>query len=190
MNTARTRASKLAEGRHSSWIGTSRTKLRIALGISAQRHAPLDIHSVTRNPLRNSVHTTRNRRSRPSLRWLERSAAVTLGCFCLALSACGGTRSTPTPAVTPTPSHGSVASSPGAVELVYLAEPSARAPVVTRGALERTVAVIRERLRALGIVAARVSVSGANGITVPLPQRQKHRPGGTGGRHRRSAVVL
>jgi SecD/SecF fusion protein len=65
------------------------------------------------------------------------------------------------------PSHGSVASSP--VELVYWAEPSAQTPVVTRGALERTVQVIRERLRALGIGGARASVSSANEITVELP---------------------
>ncbi len=67
------------------------------------------------------------------------------------------------------PNHGSVASSHGSIELVYLAEPSARAAVVTRGALERTVHVIRERLRALGIGAAHVSVSSANEITVALP---------------------
>ena len=67
------------------------------------------------------------------------------------------------------PTHGSVASNHGSVELVYLAEPSALAPVVTRGALERTVLVMRERLRALGIGGAHVSVSGANEITVVLP---------------------
>ena len=67
------------------------------------------------------------------------------------------------------PSHGSVASSHGSVELVYLAEPSVQAPVVTRGALGRTVRVIRERLRALGIGGARVSVSGADEITAVLP---------------------
>jgi preprotein translocase subunit SecD len=50
-----------------------------------------------------------------------------------------------------------------------LAEPSAQEPVVTRGALERTVGVIRERLRALGIGVARVSVSHANEIAVALP---------------------
>jgi SecD/SecF fusion protein len=70
----------------------------------------------------------------------------------------------------PAPSHGSVTPSHGSVELVYLAEPSAQAPAVTRGALERTVEVIRERLRALGIGAARVSVSSANEITVVLPK--------------------
>ena len=67
------------------------------------------------------------------------------------------------------PSHGSVTSGHGSVELVYSAEPSAQAPVVTRGALERTVRVMRERLRALGIGGGRVSVSGANEITVVLP---------------------
>jgi SecD/SecF fusion protein len=169
MNTARTRASQLAEGRHSSWIVTTRTKLRIAPGIGARRRASLEMQGVTRDALHNSVETTRNRRSWPSRRWLERSAAVMLGCCCLALSACGGTRSTPTPAVTPTLRHVSVASSHGSVQLVYSAEPSARARAVTRGALERTVEVIRARLRALGIGAARVSVSGANEITVSLP---------------------
>ncbi len=68
------------------------------------------------------------------------------------------------------PSHGSVTSGHGSVELVYLAEPSAQAPVVTRGALERTVHVIRERLRAVGVGGARVSVSSANEITVVLPR--------------------
>jgi SecD/SecF fusion protein len=50
-----------------------------------------------------------------------------------------------------------------------LAEPSAQAPVVNRGALERTVQVMRERLRAFGIAGARVAVSGANEITVSVP---------------------
>jgi SecD/SecF fusion protein len=67
------------------------------------------------------------------------------------------------------PTHGSATPRHGAVELVYLAEPSAQAPVVTRGALQGTVQVIRERLRALGIGAARVSVSKANEIMVVLP---------------------
>jgi Protein translocase subunit SecDF, P1 domain, N-terminal len=67
------------------------------------------------------------------------------------------------------PNHGSVASSHGSVELVYLAEPSALAPVVTRVALERTVDVMRERLRVLGIGGAHVSLSGTNEITVVLP---------------------
>ena len=67
------------------------------------------------------------------------------------------------------PTHASVAPSHGSVELVYLGEPSALAPAVTRGALERTVLVMRERLRALGIGGAHVSVSGANEITVVLP---------------------
>jgi len=72
------------------------------------------------------------------------------------------------PSTTPS-SHGSVVSGHGSVELVYLAEPSAQAPVVTRGALERTVDVMRERLRALGIGGAHASVSGANEIRVALP---------------------
>jgi hypothetical protein len=42
-----------------------------------------------------------------------------------------------------------------------LAEPSARAPVVTPATLERTVQVMRERLRAFGIGGAHVTVSGA-----------------------------
>jgi SecD/SecF fusion protein len=67
------------------------------------------------------------------------------------------------------PSHGSVRSSHGSVQLVYLAEPSAQVPVVTRVALERTVLVMQERLRALGIGGAHVSVSGAKEITVVLP---------------------
>jgi hypothetical protein len=50
-----------------------------------------------------------------------------------------------------------------------LAGPSAQARVVTHGALERTVEVIRKRLRALEIGAASVSTSGANQITVSLP---------------------
>jgi SecD/SecF fusion protein len=66
-------------------------------------------------------------------------------------------------------SHGSVGSRPGSVELVYLAEPSAQVPVVTHGALERTVDVMRERLRAIGIGGAHVSVSRASKITVVLP---------------------
>ena len=64
--------------------------------------------------------------------------------------------------------HGTTPSR-GEVELVYSAEPSAQAPVVTRGALERTVHVVRQRLRTLGIGGARVSVSSANEITVVLP---------------------
>jgi SecD/SecF fusion protein len=75
-----------------------------------------------------------------------------------------GSRTSNTPS-----SHGPTVSSHGSVELVYLAEPSVRARVVTRGALERTVGVIRERLRALGISGAHVSVSGANEILVALP---------------------
>jgi SecD/SecF fusion protein len=67
------------------------------------------------------------------------------------------------------PTRGSAAPSHGGVELAYLAEPSAQAPVVTRGALERTVQVIRARLRALGIGGAHVSVSSANEIAVALP---------------------
>ena len=67
------------------------------------------------------------------------------------------------------PSHGSVGSTHGSVRLVYFAEPSPQVPVVTRGALERTVDVMRERLRAIGIGGARVSVSRANEITVVLP---------------------
>jgi SecD/SecF fusion protein len=70
---------------------------------------------------------------------------------------------------TTAPSHGPVTLGHGSVELVFLPEPSAQAPVVTRGALERTVDVIRERLLALGIGGARVSVSSANEITVALP---------------------
>ena len=66
------------------------------------------------------------------------------------------------------PSHGSVPPSHGSVELVYLAQPSAQTPVVTRSALERTVDVIRERLRSLGIGDADVSGSGTNQITVAL----------------------
>jgi SecD/SecF fusion protein len=62
-----------------------------------------------------------------------------------------------------------VAPSHGSVGFVYLAEPSAGAPVVTLGALERTVQVMRERLRAFGIGGARVSASGANEITVSVP---------------------
>jgi hypothetical protein len=61
MNTARTCASKLAEGRHSTWLGTSRMKLRIALGISARRHAPLEMQRVIRDAVGND--TTRSRRS-------------------------------------------------------------------------------------------------------------------------------
>ena len=67
------------------------------------------------------------------------------------------------------PTHRSVAPSHGSVELVYLAEPSAQASAVSRGALERTVYVIRQRLRALGIDGMHVSVSSANEITVALP---------------------
>ena len=66
-------------------------------------------------------------------------------------------------------SHGSVGSRHGSVELVYFAEPSPQVPVVTRGALERTVDVMRERLRAIGMGGAHVSVSRANEITVVLP---------------------
>jgi SecD/SecF fusion protein len=55
-----------------------------------------------------------------------------------------------------------------------LAEPGARARVVTRGALERTVEVMRQRLRALGIGAARVSVSGANEIALSLPNARNN----------------
>ena len=66
-------------------------------------------------------------------------------------------------------SHGSVGSAPGSVELVYFPEPSAQVPVVTRGALERTIDVMRERLRAVGIDGAHVSVSRAGEIAVVLP---------------------
>ena len=175
MNTARARASKLAQGRRSSWVGTSRTSVRVALGVSARRHAPPEMRGVTRNALRTFVDVTRNRGSWPSLRRLERGAAVVGGCLCLVLSACAGTSSTPTPAlrptsaVTPSRTHGSVASSHGSVGFVYLAEPGARAPVVTPAALDRTVQVMRERLRAFGIGGARVAVSGANEITLSVP---------------------
>ncbi len=66
-------------------------------------------------------------------------------------------------------SHGAVGSRHGSVQLVYSAEPSPQVPVVTRGALERTVDVMRERLRAIGMGGAHVSVSRANEITVVLP---------------------
>ena len=84
----------------------------------------------------------------------------------------------------PAPTHGSVPPSHGSVEFVYLAEPSAQAPVVTRGALERTVEIMRERLRAFGIGAALAAVSGADEITVSLPKvrntaRTKQRIGAT-----------
>ncbi|MGH2882914.1 MAG: hypothetical protein ACRDPA_09515, partial [Solirubrobacteraceae bacterium] len=72
------------------------------------------------------------------------------------------------PSSTPS-SRGPVVSTSGSVELVYMAEPSAQTPVVTRGTLERTVDVMRERLQGLGIVGAHTSVSGANEITVVLP---------------------
>jgi hypothetical protein len=65
------------------------------------------------------------------------------------------------------PSHGTTPGR-GELELVYSAEPSAQAPAVTRGALERTVLIIRQRLRTLGFGGARVSVSSANEITVVL----------------------
>lgn len=67
------------------------------------------------------------------------------------------------------PSHGSVRPGHGSVEFVYLAEPTPQSPTVTRVALDRTVQTMRARLRALGIALARVSVSGANEITVVLP---------------------
>ncbi len=58
----------------------------------------------------------------------------------------------------------------GSVQLVYLAEPSAQAPSVTRAGLERTVAIIQRRLRASEIPGAEVSMSSANEITVVLPR--------------------
>jgi SecD/SecF fusion protein len=61
------------------------------------------------------------------------------------------------------------APSHGPMEFVYLAEPTAQAPAVTRGALDRTVEIIQARLRALGVGPARVSVSARNEITVILP---------------------
>jgi SecD/SecF fusion protein len=64
----------------------------------------------------------------------------------------------------------STAPSHGSVEFVYQGLPSAQAPVVTRGALERTVELIKVRLRALGFGAARVSLFGANLITIVLPE--------------------
>ena len=65
--------------------------------------------------------------------------------------------------------HRPVVSNHGSLELVYLAEPSPQAPVVTRGALEQTVAVMQERLRALGIDGAHASVYSANQIRVVVP---------------------
>ncbi len=67
------------------------------------------------------------------------------------------------------PSHSSAAPSHGSVELVYLAEPTPQSPTLTRGALDRTVQTMQARLRALGIGPAHVSVSGANEITIILP---------------------
>jgi SecD/SecF fusion protein len=61
------------------------------------------------------------------------------------------------------------AASRGSLELVYLAVPSAQVPVVTRGALERTVEIMQTRLRALGIGGAHVSMSSGNEIAVALP---------------------
>ncbi|MBV9001253.1 MAG: hypothetical protein JO304_19510 [Solirubrobacterales bacterium] len=55
------------------------------------------------------------------------------------------------------------------VQLVYQAEPTAQAPVVTHAALERTVETIKVRLHELGIGGARESLFGANFITVVLP---------------------
>jgi SecD/SecF fusion protein len=67
------------------------------------------------------------------------------------------------------PGHSSAAPGHGSVVLVYLAEPTPEAPTVNSATLERTVEIIQERLRALGISGMHVTVSSANQITVTLP---------------------
>jgi SecD/SecF fusion protein len=57
----------------------------------------------------------------------------------------------------------------GGVEFVYQAEPTAQTPAVTRAALERTIAVMRQRAAALGVSGGSFRVSGGNEITVQLP---------------------
>ncbi len=57
---------------------------------------------------------------------------------------------------------------PGSVEFVFAAQPSAQTPLVTRAALERTAAIIRQRLNMLGIAPANVYLSGTGEITVIL----------------------
>jgi hypothetical protein len=66
------------------------------------------------------------------------------------------------------PGHSSAAPSHGSVVLVYLAEPTPEAPTVNSATLERTVEIIQERLRALGISGTHVTLSGSNQITVTL----------------------
>jgi len=70
---------------------------------------------------------------------------------------------------TTAPGHGPVAPGRGSVKLVYMAEPTALVPHVTTRALERTVQVMQAQVRALGIRSGRLSLSGANEITVVLP---------------------
>jgi preprotein translocase subunit SecD len=66
-----------------------------------------------------------------------------------------------------TGSSGSSGSS--GVELVYVAGPSPQTPSVTSAALARAVAVMRSRVAQLGVRAASIRVSGADEITIQLP---------------------
>ena len=57
----------------------------------------------------------------------------------------------------------------GGVELVYQAEPMPQTPAVTRAALARTIAVMRQRAETLGVTGGTFRATGRNEITVQLP---------------------
>ena len=57
----------------------------------------------------------------------------------------------------------------GGVELVYQGTPTKQTPVVTQDALSRAVDIIRERVDQLGVAEPEIQTSGANQISVGLP---------------------
>ena len=57
----------------------------------------------------------------------------------------------------------------GGVELVYQGQPTPQTPVVTQDALSRAVDIMRERVDQLGVAEPEIQTSGANQITVGLP---------------------
>jgi SecD/SecF fusion protein len=57
----------------------------------------------------------------------------------------------------------------GGVELVYQAQPTPQQPVVNQEALDRAIDVMRERVDRLGVSEPAIQRSGANQITVGLP---------------------
>lgn len=57
----------------------------------------------------------------------------------------------------------------GGVELVYQAEPTPQAPVVTQDSLDRAIDVMRDRVDSLGVSEPEIQRSGENQISVGLP---------------------